>query len=123
MVTIACESLERALEPSSSSQDYELSELTRGMNVVLIVFDTTPGKSLNLLDPKSAPLLSRYAREGVVFTKAYAAAPWTRPAIASILTGYHPKVHGVREFTAWYNRGVVTLGQMLGLHEIGRAHV
>ncbi len=86
------------------------------MNVVLIVLDTTPGKSLDLLDPKSAPLLSQYAKEGVVFTKAYSAAPWTRPAVASILTGFHPKVHGVREFTAWYNPGTVTLGEMLGLN-------
>lgn len=108
--------VERVVAPSSSAIGYELSELAKGMNVVLVVFDTTPGKSLDLLDPKSAPVLSRYAKEGVVFTKAYAAAPWTRPAVASILTGYHPKVHGVREFTSWYNPGVVTLGQMLSLH-------
>lgn len=116
LVTSGHNLVERAVEPSSSATGYDLSELAQGMNVVLVVFDTTPGKSLDLLDPKSAPLLSRYAKEGVVFTKAYAAAPWTRPAVASILTGYHPKVHGVREFTSWYNPGVVTLGQMLSLH-------
>ncbi len=110
------QSMLRALEPVESTSGYELTSLAQGMNILLVVLDTTPGKSLDLLDPKSAPLLSKYAREGVVFSKAYAAAPWTRPSIASILTGYHPKVHGVREFTAWYNPGIVTLGQMLRLH-------
>lgn len=116
IVTISREWLDRALEKTSSASDYELASLVTGMNVVVIVLDTTPGKSLDLLDPTSAPLLSHYAREAVVFTKAYSAAPWTRPAIASILTGYHPKIHGVREFTSWYNRGIVTLGQILNLH-------
>ena len=116
LVTVARESLLRTIERSSAAEAYTLSELTRDMNVVLIVLDTTPGKSLNLLDPTSAPLLSQYAKEGVVFTKAYSAAPWTRPAVASILTGFHPKVHGVREFTSWYNPGTVTLGDMLGFN-------
>jgi arylsulfatase A-like enzyme len=116
LATIARESVLRSLEQVEEALDFELTDLARGMNVVLIVLDTTPGKSLDLLNPQSTPLLSRRASEAVVFTKAYAAAPWTRPAIASILTGYHPKVHGVREFTSWYNRGIVTLGQMLRLH-------
>ena len=40
------------------------------------------------------PNLAALAREGVVFTQAFSAAPWTVPSHASILTGLLPSSHG-----------------------------
>ena len=41
------------------------------------------------------PNIDQLAREGTVFTRAYAAAPWTTPSFAAILTGLFPTVHGM----------------------------
>ena len=41
------------------------------------------------------PNIDKLASEGTVFTRAYAAAPWTTPSFAAILTGLFPTVHGM----------------------------
>ena len=41
------------------------------------------------------PNIDQLAREGTVFTRAYAAAPWTTPSFGAILTGLFPTVHGM----------------------------
>jgi arylsulfatase A-like enzyme len=44
------------------------------------------------------PFLDRLAAEGTVFESAVAAAPWTKPATASLLTGLTPNVHELTDF-------------------------
>jgi arylsulfatase A-like enzyme len=41
------------------------------------------------------PAILTLARDGVVFDNVYASSSWTRPSIASLLTGLAPDVHGV----------------------------
>lgn len=41
----------------------------------------------------TSPALSKLADEGIVFTRFFANAPWTRPAMASLLTGQIPSGH------------------------------
>jgi len=41
------------------------------------------------------PNIDQLASEGTVLTRAYAAAPWTTPSFAAILTGLFPTVHGM----------------------------
>ena len=42
----------------------------------------------------TSPNLDELARDGVVFTNAYTPASWTKPAVASLLTGLLPRRHG-----------------------------
>ena len=65
-------------------------------NVLLYVVDTLRADSLGAYGNRTitTPAIDRFAREGVVFENAVAQSSWTRPSIASMLTGLHPAVHG-----------------------------
>jgi len=45
-------------------------------------------------DTVHTPAMDRIAQEGLRFARAYAAASWTRPSMASLLTGVYPRTHG-----------------------------
>ncbi|HET7291519.1 MAG TPA: sulfatase-like hydrolase/transferase [Vicinamibacteria bacterium] len=58
-------------------------------DVVLVSIDTLRADHLGVYgrSPTLTPGMDRIAREGVVFTRALAASPWTTPSVASLLTG------------------------------------
>jgi arylsulfatase A-like enzyme len=64
-------------------------------NVVLISIDTLRADRLG----EPTPRLDRLGAEGVVFRSAITSAPWTLPAMASIMTGLYPHHHGAGEIT------------------------
>lgn len=65
-------------------------------NVVLIVVDSLRADHLGAYGAaRVTPFLDRFARESLVFDHAYSAAAWTKPAVASLLTGFYPATHGV----------------------------
>ena len=68
----------------------------RRPNVLLYVMDTLRADRLGCYGYRrdTSPAFDRFAREGIVFRHAVSHAPWTRPAVASILTGQLPAVHG-----------------------------
>ncbi len=68
-------------------------------NVVLVTIDTLRADHVGAYGWSRArtPTLDTLAREGVVFERAYAAAPITLPSHASILTGRYPPGHGARD--------------------------
>lgn len=84
-------------------------------NVLLIVFDTVRAMNLSLYGyhRSTTPELLQRATAGVRFTRAFAAAPWTLPSHASILTGRH-----VHELSAnWMtplDASYPTLAEVLG---------
>ncbi len=80
------------------------------VDVVLVVVDTqradftsTHGSRL-----RTTPFLERLARRGILFTRAYAAGPWTVPSMYSVMTGLYPSEHGM--ITGW-SQGFETGGQ------------
>ena len=62
-------------------------------NVVLIVGCTLRQDRLTPYGSKNntAPFLNQLAKMGALFERHYAQAPWTRPSLGSILTGYYPR--------------------------------
>ena len=46
-------------------------------------------------DRNTSPNIDGFASDSVVFENAYTTATWTRPAVASLLTGLYPSSHGV----------------------------
>ncbi len=64
--------------------------------VILIVIDTLRADEVGHAGGPEGitPTLDRWAASGVRFEQAIAAAPWTLPSTASILTGVHPSRHG-----------------------------
>jgi len=69
-------------------------------NVVMVVIDTLRADSLSCYSQladgrKTSPVLDELAESGMRFESAYAQAPWTRPATASLFTGLYPASHGI----------------------------
>ena len=65
-------------------------------NVVVLVIDTLRAGNIKPFNPQSrvsTPAVERFASEGVVFELAQSPENWTKPSVASILTGLHPQTH------------------------------
>ncbi|MEM7483362.1 MAG: sulfatase [Acidobacteriota bacterium] len=84
---------------------------TDRLNVLLIVVDTLGAESVGAFAGERGPFegdsptphLDRLAAESTVFRRAFSTAPWTQPAVSSLLTSQMPSSHGV-----------VRLGNVLG---------
>ncbi|WP_010587541.1 sulfatase-like hydrolase/transferase [Schlesneria paludicola] len=68
------------------------------LNVILVTFDTTRADHLGIYGYQRGLTSSfdDFARNGVVFDRAYAPAPITLPSHATMLTGLYPPEHGLR---------------------------
>jgi len=74
----------------------EPKALEPAKNVVVLVIDTLRADKLRPFNPDTrvkTPAVDRFASEGVVFELAQAPENWTKPSVASILTGLHPQTH------------------------------
>lgn len=69
-------------------------------NIVFIVVDTLRADRLGVYGNPNrlSPNMDQIGREGVVFERCFAPAPWTLPSVASLLTCYHPSVHGATSY-------------------------
>lgn len=65
-------------------------------NVLLLMVDTLRADHLSCYDPShvQTPHMDRLARDGIRYAKTFAQASWTRPSVATILTGLYPSSHG-----------------------------
>lgn len=83
--------------------------------VVLICIDTLRADAVSALGAgaEKTPNLDALAREALVFTNAVSPAPWTLPAMASILTGTSPAVHGARSPFDSLDEALPTLAERL----------
>lgn len=65
-------------------------------NILLVMFDQMRYDCAGFMGNRQVrtPVMDRLAREGVVFSNAYCAAPQCSPARASWLTGLYPHTHG-----------------------------
>src|SRR5207247_5717952 len=61
-------------------------------NVVIVLIDTLRADHMSLYGyaRDTTPELQRIARQGLVLRSHFANAPWTKPSVASIITGLHP---------------------------------
>lgn len=68
-------------------------------NILLVILDATRPDACTCYDPAGAntPTLDQLAREGCRYEQAISPAPWTLPAVASLLTGHYPSQTGVYE--------------------------
>jgi arylsulfatase A-like enzyme/Flp pilus assembly protein TadD len=91
---LAIVALITALHPVSSARAREAAR-----SFLLVTFDTTRADRIGAYGDADArtPTLDELARRGAMFTRAYAVAPVTLPAHASMLTGFYPPAHGVRD--------------------------
>lgn len=69
-------------------------------NIIIITLDTTRADRMGFLGSKQGltPNLDAVAREGIVFTRAYAHVPITTASHSTILTGTYPQYNHVNDF-------------------------
>ncbi|MGH9334691.1 MAG: sulfatase-like hydrolase/transferase, partial [Vicinamibacteria bacterium] len=94
----------------------------RSPSVILIVIDALRYDYLgvNGFRGEVSPNLDWLALESVRFENAVAAAPWTKPSIATIFTGLHPETHGVLRLHR--NSGEALSERAVTLAEVFREH-
>jgi len=68
------------------------------VNILLVTLDTTRSDRIGCYGYQGAltPAIDQLAQRGILFERAYAPAPMTLPAHATILTGLLPPEHGLR---------------------------
>ncbi|NMC62060.1 MAG: sulfatase-like hydrolase/transferase [SAR324 cluster bacterium] len=78
-----------------------------------MVIDTLAAKYVDGFEGTEglAPNLGRLAREEVVFKNAFSTAPWTRPAIASMLSGRLPADHGIERIKSRFRPNVKSIAE------------
>jgi hypothetical protein len=66
-------------------------------HVVIMLVDALRADHLGCYagEDTGTPNVDKLARQGIVFRNAISQAPWTRPSIASIMTGLYPSQHGL----------------------------
>jgi choline-sulfatase len=84
-------------------------------NVVLYLVDTLRADRLGCYGGRKAvsPALDAFARGATLFERAVAQSSWTRPSVASILTGMGPFAHGVQTLDDRLPDAAVTLPELL----------
>jgi arylsulfatase A-like enzyme len=85
-------------------------------NVVVLTIDTLRADKLRPFNPSSrvhTPILDRIAAQGSVFLNAQSAENWTKPSVASILTGLYPASHGAKTSEARLPRQALLLSEHL----------
>ncbi|MCD4748070.1 MAG: sulfatase-like hydrolase/transferase [Thermoanaerobaculales bacterium] len=92
-------------------------ELPRSVapNIVLVVLDTVAAAHIGCTGRTGGPTprIDTFAASGVTFRHAYTTAPWTQPAVASILTGRFPSRHGVLRLFDVLPDAETTLGEVM----------
>lgn len=84
-------------------------------DVLLVLIDTLRADALGAWGngPEATPALDALARDGVVFEQFVTAAAWTRPSVATLLTGLHPSTHTCQAKDAALPAAVETLAEVL----------
>lgn len=88
---------------------------TRPPNVILIVVDTLRADHLSLYGypHPTSPCLEALAKDAITFDRVNAQSSWTKPTVASILTGLEPGRHGVLDFADILGDDLTTWAEVL----------
>ncbi len=84
-------------------------------NVILYLIDTLRADHLGAYGygRPTSPNIDRFAADAVLFENARAQSSWTRPAVASLLTGLRPRAHGVNRRRDALSSSFDTLPELL----------
>jgi len=84
-------------------------------DVLFVVVDTLRADHLGCYGyaRDTSPAIDELAREAVLFERAYASASWTKPSVASMITGLYPGRHGVVRLDHVVSAATPTLAERL----------
>ena len=104
-------------EPTEAGPALEPAGAAGRPNVVVFLVDTLRADRVGVYGGVGArrlltPRIDAFAAGALVFTDVVAEAPWTRPTVASLLTGLAPTVHGVTGLVDRLAAEAVTLPEL-----------
>lgn len=94
--------------------EQEPVSIENARNVVVVLCDTLRASKLQVWNPSSrvrTPALDQLAAESAVFERGQSTENWTKPAVASILTGLHPIDHDARTQSAVLNDNALMISE------------
>ena len=85
-------------------------------NVLIVLWDTVRADRMSLYghDLPTTPHLDAFAKDAMVFDRAYAPGMWTLPTHASFFTGLPAQTHGASATYRWLDDRHVTLAERFG---------
>ena len=89
--------------PSILVPHSELSEVQPAKSVIVLLIDTLRADRLRVYNKHSrlkTPVIDVFAAEGTLFEQAQSPENWTKPSVASVLTGLYPMTHGTKKSEA-----------------------
>jgi arylsulfatase A-like enzyme len=101
--------------PTVLVPEVQLAPPQRAENVIVLLIDTLRADKLKAYRKSSrvaAPVLDRFAQEGAVFTASQSPENWTKPSVASVLTGLYPMTHCTKQSDSRLPDGVLSLGEV-----------
>ena len=81
-------------------------------NVLLVTVDTLRADAVS--ESSAARNFRALLDDSVVFPNARSPSPWTKPAVASLLTGLPPSVHRMTEWNSYLPDEITTLAEAMG---------
>ncbi len=88
----------------------------RARNLIYVLIDTARQDAFKPFNPLSrvlAPALEALAEESVIFRNAYTSGNWTKPSVATALSGLYPSSHGAVDQDSVLPRSVPLLSRHL----------
>lgn len=84
-------------------------------NVIIYLIDTLRRDHLGVYgyERSTSPYIDAFAREAVTYADAFSTTAWTKPAVASVLTGLHPMRHAVQDRRHYVPANVPLLAEYL----------
>jgi choline-sulfatase len=85
-------------------------------NVIVLLIDTLRADRLKPYTPSSrvkTPALDEIAKQGTVFDWSMSPENWTKPSVASVLTGLYPQTHGARKMESVLGQKALLISEHL----------
>ncbi len=92
------------IDVSHSRQQLEAPLDNKRPNIILVTLDGLYARDMHVYGNKlpTTPFISEWAKDAVVFDRAYSASNWTTPTTMSMMTGQRPWTHKVWYFATYH---------------------
>ncbi|MFW6128800.1 MAG: sulfatase [Candidatus Aminicenantaceae bacterium] len=109
----------------SGSLEKKGGEKAEKYNVFIYLVDTLRADHLGCYgyDKATSPAVDKFAKDSILFENSFANASWTKPGVASVITGLYPNIHVAEGWKDKLPEKVVTLAEVLKSNGYSTIHI